>query len=258
MLLNIVLLMLLSHQEYSAYSRLLLQYLTSSLNMPLRVLQEAEIRVSKALAVVALETPAKETQEQPPELPKGVRRWKFGLEGPGTAGALAEPLAAAGIGVIHEGRGLSASTAAGLLGSLADNGYVVGSLFGMNATRPASKTLEAYAREVPDFGLLSIHEEPPMEYPESGVIPQEQRRLRLVITMSGWLLDRKDLTRPWKSVGKQAEVYSLRWEIQSLLSLGTALQTVIKSTAWGRAKKQIVSQDCACSIRSMTLLGLLT
>lgn len=211
--------------------------------MPLFVFQEAETRVARALATVAVLTPARETQEQPCDQPKGVRHWKFGLGGPATIGALTEPLAAAGIGVVHEGRGLPASTAAGLLGSLADSGHVVGSLFGMNATRPASKTLEAYTKEVPDFGIISIHDEPPVDYPENGIVPQDQRRLRLSIAMSGWLLEKKDLTRPWKALGRQAEVYSLRWEMNSLLSLGTALQTVIKSTAWGRAKKQIVSQD---------------
>lgn len=244
MLFNIVLLMLLSHQEYSAYSRHLLQYLASSLNMPMRVFQEAEVRVARALAAVALETPPKEAQEQPVDQPKGARRWKFGLGTPGTTGALAEPLAAAGVGVVHEGRGLPATTAAGLLGSLADSGYVSGSLFGMNATRPASKTLESYAKEVPDFGLLSIHAEPPTDYPESGVIPKEQRRLRVVIAVSGWLQEKNDLVRPWKVLGKQAEPYALRWETNSLHGLGTALQTVIKSTAWGRAKKQIGSQSC--------------
>jgi hypothetical protein len=253
--------MLLSHQEYNAYSRILLHYLTSSLNLPLRVFQEAEVRVATALASVAIETPPRETTEQPPDealdpeqpkiadsnkgadQPKTARRWKFGPGGPGTPGALAEPLANAGIGWIQEGRAIPAGIVAGLLGSLADSGYVVGSLFGMNATRPASKTLGSYAREVPDFGLLSIRDEPPMEYPDSGTIAPETRRLRLVIAISGWIMESKDVVGPWKVMSTRSESYALRWELGSLFSLGTALQTVIKSTAWGRAKKQIMTQS---------------
>lgn len=247
--------MLLSHQEYNAYSRILLQYLTSSLNLPLRVFQEAEVRIGKALASVAIETPPRETAEQPAEEaldleqpkstdpPKTARRWKFGLGGPGNPGALAEPLAAAGIGWVQEGRMIPAGIAAGLLGSLADSGYVVGSLFGMNATRPTSKSLGSYAREVPDFGMLSIRDEPPLEYPDSGTITPEDRRLRLVIAISGWIMGKEDVVSPWKVMSTRSEAYALRWELGSLFSLGTALQTVIKSTAWGRAKKQIMTKS---------------
>lgn len=154
-------------------------------------------------------------------------------------GALAGPLATAGIGGLQNSRCLSANMTAGLLGSLADNGHVVGSLFGMNATRPASKSLETYARDVPDFGLLTIHDDIPVEYPDSGVIPRQQRRLRLVIVISGWLILEKDLPKPWKCLGDQAECYALRWELHALLSFGHALQTVIKSTAWAKARKDI-------------------
>jgi Protein of unknown function (DUF726) len=54
------------------------------------------------------------------------------------------------------GLGLGSTVAAGLLGTLAGSGVVVGSLFGAYGYGMTSKMMEAYAKEVEDFAFLPM------------------------------------------------------------------------------------------------------
>jgi hypothetical protein len=60
--------------------------------------------------------------------------------------------------------------------------------------------------------------------------------------------DKYDLTGPWKVLGDNGEVYVLRWEMNVLTNIGTALETVVKSSAWTAAKKAIASRTSAFDI----------
>ena len=144
------------------------------------------------------------------------RRWKVGLAGVagaaviGVTGGLAAPLVAGAIGTVMGGLGLGATTAAGLLGALAESGIIVGSLFGAYGAGMTGKMMDAYAKEVDDFAFLPLkgskHQDP----------KPEDRRLRVTIGISGWLTQKEDIITPWRAMGHQTEVFALRWELEAL------------------------------------------
>lgn len=179
---------------------------------------------------------------------KVARRWKVGLAGVagaaviGVTGGLAAPLVAGAIGTIMGGLGLGATTAAGLLGALAESGVIVGSLFGAYGGRMTGKMMDAYAKEVDDFAFLPLkgskHHEP---------LPQD-RRLRVAIGISGWLTQKEDIITPWRALGRESEVFALRWELEALTKLGTSMESVVKSAAWTVAKKEIIARTIFASL----------
>jgi hypothetical protein len=139
---------------------------------------------------------------------------------------LAAPLVAGAIGTVMGGLGLGATAAAGLLGTLAESGVIVGSLFGAYGGRMTGKMMDTYAKEVEDFAFLPLkgskHHEP----------QPEDRRLRVTIGVSGWLTQKEDIITPWRALGRQSEVFALRWELEALSKLGSSLESVVKSAAW--------------------------
>ncbi|KAI5466876.1 hypothetical protein BGZ63DRAFT_344656 [Mariannaea sp. PMI_226] len=241
-LLHISHLLLLSLQEYSSYTRLLLLYLTSSLNILLRFFQEEETRLAQGLSQVALKAFEEHVPEQKLDENKAPRRPKGKLLNPLTPGKLAPALVEIGIGTAHNGHGLIPGMAASLMGAMADNGLVSGPMFGIYVARPTSKMLESCSREIQDFGLVPVQDEIAPDYADAKKIPTEDRRLRIVVGINGWLVDENAIVRPWAFLGSHAEVFSLRWDMSILLSLGNALETVTKSAAWSMAKKEIASR----------------
>lgn len=139
LLLHSMLLLLLSLEHYTSYSRILLLYLSSSLHLPLHVLTELEVKVAQGLVAGAKQQMSGEEEAKHRE-DQGAssRRWKVGLAGVagaaliGVTGGLAAPLVAVGVASIMGGVGLGATAAAGLLGTLAESGVVVGALFGIS------------------------------------------------------------------------------------------------------------------------------
>lgn len=250
LLLHTTLLLLLSLQEYSANSRLLLLNLTSSLNLPMTVLHEEETRIARGLSQVAFEF----VPEPPPE-PKGEdgkppRKSKGGLMGcihPDRPPSLAAPLSAVGIGCSHDGLGLESVAAAGLLGPMSENGALISCLFGIYPAKPTTKMIESFARDIQDFGLVPVYGNSIPEYIDAKALPSEDRRLRLVIAMNGWLTEQDGVVGPWKFLGKQAEVYAVKWETTALSNLGSSLETVIKSSAWSAAKEEIIQRTSKSS-----------
>ncbi|OAA76189.1 DUF726 domain protein [Akanthomyces lecanii RCEF 1005] len=237
LLLHIMLLVVLSLHDYNANARLLLVNLTSSLNLPIKVHNQDEVRIAKGLAAAAIEISPEKAAAQKEEN-KLTKRWKFSLGGASMGGnGLARALV--GVGVGSEGSGLTTSAAAGLLGIMSENGLLMGSLFGMNPAKPVEKMVEGFLREVQDFSFLSITETGDAGYMDPRQSLPRERRLRIVIALGGFMLKGDAVTTPWSSLGRQAEVYVLQWELAAVASLGNALETVIGSGAWLAAREQI-------------------
>merc|ERR1712093_142027 len=240
LLLNAMLLLVLSLEHYVAPSRILLLHISSSLHLPLHVLAEHEVKVAQGLLEAAKHMSGSEETQKRSDENKTARRWKVGLAGVagaaviGITGGLAAPLVAGALGTIFGGLGLGATTAAGLLGALAESGVIVGSLFGAYGGRMTGKMMDAYAKEVEDFAFLPLkgskHHEP----------KPEDRRLRVTIGVSGWITQREDTIIPWRALGRQSEVFALRWELDALSKLGSSLESV--------AKKEIISRTIFASL----------
>ncbi|KAG9228521.1 hypothetical protein BJ875DRAFT_477276 [Amylocarpus encephaloides] len=248
LLLNAMLLLLLSLERYIAHSRVLLLHISSSLHLPLHILAEHEVKVAQGLLEAAKQMSGKDEKEKRGDENKNSRRWKVGLAGVagaaviGITGGLAAPLVAGAIGTIMGGLGLGATAAAGLLGTLAESGVIVGALFGAYGGRMTGQMMDQYAKEVEDFAFLPLkgskyHEPKP-----------EDRRLRVSIGISGWITSREDIVNPWRALGHKSEVFALRWELEALAKLGTSLESVIKSAAWGVARKEIISRTIFASL----------
>lgn len=215
-LLNALILLLLSLEHYISHSRILLLHISSSLHLPLHILAEHEVKVAQGLLQAAKHMSGKEETQKRSDENKFSRGWKVGLAGVagaaviGVTGGLAAPLVAGAIGTIMGGLGLGATTAAGLLGALAESGVIVGSLFGAYGGRMTGKMMDQYAKEVEDFAFLPLkgskHHEP----------KPEDRRLRVTIGISGWITQKEDIIIPWRALGHQSEVFALRWELDAL------------------------------------------
>ncbi|KAK1251060.1 hypothetical protein MKX07_005615 [Trichoderma sp. CBMAI-0711] len=256
LLLHIVFLVLLSMQEYTANSRQLLVSLTTSLNLPPRIYRDEELRLAQGLAKAAIDLSSEVAVSQKSEESKSSRRWKVGL-GCGT-GNLAAPLSGVGIGTAHEGLGLTPYAAAGLLGSMAENATQMGALFGIIASKPTAKMMEAFTREIQDFGFIPIHGLDGSEYRDAREFPAEHRRLSLTIALSGFLLEDEEITKSWRCLGRHSESYVTRWEVAALTNLGSSLETAIKSSAWKEGKAEIEARTIfSCLIESTWPVALL-
>ncbi|TVY57153.1 putative membrane protein C6F6.13c [Lachnellula cervina] len=234
-LLHAMLLLLLSLEHYIAHSRILLLHISSSLHLPLHILSEQEVKVAQGLLEAAKRMSGSEETQKRSDDNKVARRWKVGLAGVagaaviGVTGGLAAPLVAGAIGTIMGGLGLGATTAAGLLGALAESGVIVGSLFGAYGAGMTSKMMDAYAKEVEDFAFLPLkgskHQDP----------KPEDRRLRVTIGISGWLTQKEDIITPWRALGHESEVFALRWELEALTLGARMIYSCLMSLAERRA-----------------------
>lgn len=246
-----MLLVILSLHDYNANARVLMVNLTSSLNLPLKLHDEDEARIAQGLAAAAMELSPERAAAQKEEN-KLSKKWKFSLgAGNPTGAGLAMPLLGVGVGSGKDG--LKAPTAAALLGIMSENGLLMGSLFGMNPSKPVDKVVEGFLREVQDFAFLSVTDDGDLEYIDPRQYSPSYRRLRIVIAMSGFMLEGDAVTTPWNSLGSQSEVYVVQWELGAVASLGNALETVVKSTAWHNARQQIRQKSSrSTKFRDMT------
>ena len=252
LVLNSTLLLLLSLEHYEAQSRVLLLNMASSLHLPLSTLTKLEKEVAATLLEAAKKMTGAEEAKKRGDENQTSRRWKVGLAGIagaaliGITGGLAAPLIAAGIGTVMGGLGLGATAAAGLLGTLAQSGVIVGALFGAYGGKMTGEMMDQYAKEVEDFAFLPLHghviKERRTGKTKESEISVEDRRLRVSIGISGWLTQKEDVVSPWRSLGRDTEVFALRWELDALMNLGTSMESVLKSYAWGVAKKEIIQR----------------
>ncbi|USW48692.1 Putative alpha/Beta hydrolase [Septoria linicola] len=250
LILHCLLLLLLSLEHYHAESRVLLLRLSTSLDLPIDVLGEDESKVARGLLAAAENMTADEETKKKAEENKSGRKWKVGLATVagaaliGVTGGLAAPLLAAGVGTVLGGVGLAGTATAGLLGTLAGSGVLVGSLFGAYGGRMTGKMMDQYAREIEDFAF-----EPVRSHHRPRKIEKEYRRLRVAIGISGWLTKEEEVVEPWKIIGAPLEAFALRWELEALMNLGNSITTLVTSAAWAYAKTEIIKR---------TLLGALS
>ena len=250
--LHAMLLLLLSLEHYVAHSRILLLHIASSLHLPLHILTEEEMKVAQGLLEAAKHMSGNEETQKRAEENTIARRWKVGLAGAagaaivGVTGGLAAPIIAGAVGTVMGGLGLGATSAAALLGTLTESGIIVGGLFGAYGGRMTGKMMDAYAKEVQDFAFLPLKGSPHPKLVKD--VSAQDRRLRVTIGVSGWLTQREDIITPWRVLGRQSEVFALRWELEALSNLGSSLESVIKSFAWSVAKKEIIARTVFASL----------
>lgn len=263
LILHSMLLLLLSLEHYTAYSRVLLLYLASSLKISTSMLAEDEKKVAHGLLEAAKTMSADEEAQKRADENKSSRRWKVGLASVagaaliGVTGGLAAPLVAAGVGGVMGGLGLGATAAAGYLGTLAGSSVLVGGLFGAYGGRMTGRMMDAYAREVEDFAFLPVRGTK-KEWSDPQESSPADRRLRVVIGISGWLTVKEEVVLPWRVLGQNAEVFALRYELDSLISLGNALTTMVTSAVWAKAKSEIIKRTIFASLSAaLWPLGLL-
>jgi hypothetical protein len=260
LILHSLVLIVLSLEHYSAHSRILVLYLTSSLGLSRAILKKDEETVAQGLLEAASQQLNADAEtKKAAEASQTARKWKVGLAGVagaaliGVTGGLAAPLLAAGVGSVMGGIGLGATAAAGYLGTLAGSSVLVGGLFGAYGAKMTGRAMDEYARQVEDFAFIPIHRSQDPKHQDN-----ESRRLRVAIAVSGWLREPDEVSKPWRYISKGTEGFALRWELESLLKLGHSLETFVTSAAWGYAKKKIIEQTVfAAMTAALWPLGLL-
>jgi hypothetical protein len=259
LVLHSILLLLLSLEHYNAPSRILLLNLTSSLKLPLKTFEQDEYTTAKGLLEAAKEMTASEEAKKRAEENKESRKWKVGLASVagaaiiGVTGGLAAPMVAAGVASVMGGLGLGATAAAGYLGSVAGSTVLVGGLFGAYGGRMTGQMMDNYAREVEDFEFLPVHSGNKTSEDEKEGAEQashHDHKLRVTICISGWLTEKEEVVKPWRVLGRGAEVFALKYELEALLNLGNAMNGMVQSAAWGYAQKQLIAQTIFADLAS--------
>ncbi|KAL4870137.1 hypothetical protein BDV12DRAFT_184727 [Aspergillus spectabilis] len=260
LVLHSLLLLMLSLEHYSANSRVLMLYAASSLGLGVKTLNQDEVKVSRGLLDAALQLPANSDAQSQSRESDPSRKWKVGIASVagavliGVTGGLAAPFIAAGLGTVMGGLGLGATAAAGYLGALAGSGVIVGGLFGAYGGRMTGRMVDKYAREVEDFAFLPIHGSRHRSDDEKEAA-REDHRLRVTIGITGWLTEEENFVVPWRVIGKDSEVFGLRWETKNLLDLGNAIDYLVTTAAWS-AGRQVLSKTILGGLLSAMVLPL--
>ncbi|ROT35017.1 DUF726-domain-containing protein [Sodiomyces alkalinus F11] len=282
--LSCVLLVILSTGHYAAHSRVLALYLASSLELPLALLIAEETEIAKYLMLQSSAANdnndgsgnRKHSASPSPDAMSGEaevarrrqenqtsRFWKVGLASVagaaviGVTGGLAAPVVAGAIGGIMGSLGLGG--VASFLGIFWANGALVGTLFGAFGAKMTGEMMDAYAREVNDFRFLPLRDEKPAVRASArtktrtndAAENQEHRRLRVTVGVNGWLREEADVTKPWRVLGDESEVFALRYEMDALLALGTSLEELVTSYAWRYIKLEILKNTVLASLRAV-------
>ena len=256
LVLHSVLLLSLGLEHYNAASRVLLLYLTSSLKIGLSSLRDDEETTAQGLLKAAEQMSAdEEAHRRFQESNNPSRKWKIraataaGAAIIGYTGGLAAPMIAAGVGSIMGEMGLGATAAAGYLGSVASSATVVGTLFGAYGGRMTGQVMENISAGVQDFGFLPIHGER-KSHDDSVNAVTNTRRLRVIIAISGWLLEKEEVVTPWRVLQPSAEVFALRFELETLLNLGQSFDTMLQSAVYGYAQSTMIQQTILSELMS--------
>ena len=255
LVLHSFLLLLLSLEHYNAASRVFLLYLASSLKLGLKALRDDEEKTAKGLIEAAKQLSAnKDTLAKGKESEES-RRWKMrlatvaGAAIVGLSGGYAAPMIAASVGAMMSEMGLGASAAAGYLGSVAGNTYLVGSLFGAYGGRMTGEMMRNLSADVEDFAFLPVHGER-REHDDSISAATDSRRLRVVIAISGWLLEKEEVIAPWRVLKSSAECFALRFEMETLMSLGQSINTMSANDAYGYAETAFTERSMVTDLSS--------
>ncbi|KAI1064949.1 hypothetical protein LB507_000192 [Fusarium sp. FIESC RH6] len=249
-----ILLLLLSTGKYSAHTRALALYLASSLELSQTFIIKEEIEIAETLLesskdkdkqqeVMSAEAEAAKRREEN----KVSRFWKVGLASVagaaviGVTGGLAAPLVAGAVGSVLGGVGLGG--VASFLGIFWMNGALVGALFGAYGGKMTGEMVDKYAKEVEDFSFIPLKGEwGEIFNAEQDQAQAQERRLRVTIGINGWLRDEDDVTKPWRILSDDSEVFALRYEMKSLIALGHALRNMVESFAWKKLKMEVLKR----------------
>ncbi|RDA89061.1 hypothetical protein CP532_2280 [Ophiocordyceps camponoti-leonardi (nom. inval.)] len=242
-----VLLLLLSTGKYPAHSRVLILHLASALNIPASFVDEQEGEIAKSLLDSSSSSTAQQGMSADAEAAKRKednklsRYWKVGLASVagaaviGVTGGLAAPLVAGALSGIMGGVGLGG--VASFLAIFWANGALVGALFGAYGAKMTGEMMDSYAKEVEDFRFIPLNN-----------APEAPHKLRLTIGINGWLASEDDITKPWKVLGPESEAFALRYEMKTLLSLGSALNDLVQSLAWKTLKRELVKRTALATL----------
>lgn len=105
--------------------------------------------------------------------------------------------------------------------------------------------VDKYAREVEDFCFLPLKDEWGLDYRKED---KDVRRLRVTIGINGWLMAEDEVTKPWRALGDETEAFALRYEMESLLKLGHALEDMVSSYAWSLLKVEILRRTVLATL----------
>ncbi|KAL8939522.1 MAG: hypothetical protein Q9216_003308 [Gyalolechia sp. 2 TL-2023] len=247
LVLHSVLLLLISLERYTARSRVLLLYLTSSLKLGTKAFQEEEVKIAKGLLESAQQINADKEAQERITASQQSRKWKTraatvaGAAVVGISGGMAAPMVASGVGALMGGLGLGATAAAGYLGTVAGSTYLVGALFGAYGGQMTGQMMDNLSREVEDFAFLPVHGRR-KEFADESEAAEEERRLRVTIGITGWLTEKEEIVKPWRVLNTGSEVFALRWELETLINLGNSMKTMLSSAAWGYAQSQVIQK----------------
>lgn len=261
LILHSLLLLMLSLEHYNALSRVLMLHVASSLGLDLKILNNDEVKVARVLLDAAAQLPSNAEGQEQGKKGDSARKWKVGIASVagavliGVTGGLAAPLVAAGLGTVMGGLGLGATAAAGYLGALAGSGVIVGGLFGAYGGRMTGRMMDKYAREVEDFAFIPIRGSR-HRYEDGKEAARQDHRLRVTIGITGWVTDEENFVVPWRVIGPDSEVFALRWELESLMKLGNAINAMVTSAAWSIAGREVLSKTVFAQIMSAMFLPL--
>ncbi|KAJ5133573.1 uncharacterized protein N7443_004803 [Penicillium atrosanguineum] len=260
LILHSLLLLLLSLEKYTAYSRVLMLHVASSLGIDIDVLNQDEVKVARGLLDTALALSSQPEAKQQVKKSDDSRKWKVGIASVagavliGVTGGLAAPLVAAGIGTVMGGLGLGATAAAGLLGTLAGSGVVVGGLFGAYGGRMTGRMMDKYAKEVDDFAFIPTRGSRSRRTEDESEAAKQDHRLRVTIGVTGWVKEESNFVVPWRVLGADSEVFALRWEMEPLMKLGNAISALVTSAAWSVAGREVLTRTIFATIMSAVML----
>lgn len=279
-----ILLLLLSTGKYSAHSRAMILYMASSLNLSQTFVNHEECQITESLMESSTaDNGEKESMSAEAEAEKRRREnkfsrmWKVGLASVagativGVTGGLAAPLVAGALGGILGGVGLGG--VASFLGIFWMNGALVGALFGAygakmtvsnamrklifsllllffhNSDQIQGSMMDKYAKEVDDFCFIPLKEDKAAEAGfDDKARANKDRRLRVTIGVNGWLNKQDDITKPWRALSDDSEVFALRYEMKTLLALGSALKDLVQSFAWKALKVEIIKRTVLATL----------
>ncbi|KAI6092818.1 DUF726-domain-containing protein [Hypoxylon rubiginosum] len=251
LILHSMLLILLGLDQYAVYSRILLVRLTTSLNIPVYVLQQDEVRVSQALSKIIQGIPIEEMVQRRAEEIKA-RRWKTGMASAASAeepGSLSPHLLTAGVGTVFGGKGgLHPTVTSTLLAAMNESTVVVGSLFGLYGARQGSKTMSMYGKDIQGFGIIPLRGSSESKINDPKELPTEDRKMRVTIGIAGLMSSPEDLLKSWEFLGPQNETYVMRWEEDGLIRMNAAFELLVKSPTWDTIKNEITSRTGEVSL----------
>lgn len=108
--------------------------------------------------------------------------------------------------------------------------------------------MDKYAKEVEDFKFIPLKEEWGEVFNAENPQDDQERRLRVTIGINGWLHSEQDVTKPWRVMSDDSEVFALRYEMKTLIALGHALRTLVQSFAWKKLKLEILKRTVLATL----------